>query len=211
MIATVNVAYDRGVLRAIALLVAVSAACGGGQKKPASPPPERCASPEACKRGCDAGHGESCLDLGARFHDGKGVANDAATELSSKACELGNIDGCELAGRLYANGEPPFDEAKAIAFFGKACAIKRATSCTYLGTIFATRGNARDVARALPLLDAGCDGGDVLGCHALAYVYETGLGVAVDAARAATYYKKACKLDEKCAKGGATRAISGGR
>lgn len=49
-----------------------------------------------------------------------------------------------------------------------------------------------DYLNARPYFVQACDGGDSLGCHNLAYLYDVGLGVPVDYPRAAALYRKAC-------------------
>lgn len=54
-----------------------------------------------------------------------------------------------------------------------------------------------DYQKAAELYDKACDGGSVIGCFNLGYLYEDGQGVKQNLSTAKKYFGKACDLGEQ--------------
>lgn len=74
----------------------------------------------------------------------------ATTKLASRACELGNGEGCALVARYG----PYSDNDKMLA---RACELGYLASCGSVGRRLADSGNKADRARAAELLEKACD------------------------------------------------------
>ncbi|MEO7329265.1 MAG: tetratricopeptide repeat protein, partial [Minicystis sp.] len=84
------------------------------------------------ERACDAGHGQSCYDIGALHFLGEGVLTDKprAASFFGKACEAGEATGCfQLARMSYQGDGIPVDKKGAAASFDKACPKGSSSSC----------------------------------------------------------------------------------
>ena len=164
---------------------------------------------------CDDSRSEGCFNLGLMYADGKAVPKDpsGAAMLFKRACDNwlprdldppGNgagSDGCFNLGLMYMNGEDlvvPRDPGQATLLLGKACQGSRAQpkGCTALGFIFDSgqgdsgRSVGEDLDLATGGYEAGCSGGDPIGCFNLGVMYEYGLGVTKDSARATAFYAR---------------------
>jgi TPR repeat protein len=94
---------------------------------------ERQRVPKLLAQGCDANAGACCAELGDRqlFHSEPGTEENArAAALIEKACNLGDLAGCERLALATANGEvgPP-NRMRAIELAHTACKGGRHSSC----------------------------------------------------------------------------------
>lgn len=81
---------------------------------------------------CNNNDATVCTGLGAAYYLGKGVRQDykKASELYSKACDLGLDKGCFNLGALYANGQGvKQDKSTAKEYLGKACDLGDQLGC----------------------------------------------------------------------------------
>ena len=86
--------------------------------------------------------------------------------------------------------------AKMIFFYGQSCASGESEACFNLATIYETGdASVQSNAKALDYYKQACDAGYSLACNNLGILY--GEGVERDYARAATYFDKACQLNEE--------------
>lgn len=166
----------------------------------------------AYQQACDGGNALACTNLGWRYERGRGVVLDAevAARLYERGCAGGpcggpNNVGCVNLGRFYRDGiGVKKDQRRSLSLFRLVCGrrpipgdeedagtIARACSLSGTALLFA-EGIPRDVPQALKLLERGCGADDTFGCYNLGAIYETGDGVPLDKARAATYYRRAC-------------------
>ena len=103
------------------------------------------------------------------------------------------------------DADPVETRIKELSDLRHECATRVGASCNALGSEYETRkdlwggqikgaGLHRDDAKALLYFRLACDYSDGSGCYNLARMYDTGKGVARDAAEAESAYTKACAL-----------------
>lgn len=169
--------------------------------------PEGTKTPNACDKipecvGCKAGDGAACELLAKKFVLGDGVRQSAgfAAKLHGKACDLGQLDGCEAAGfwlldQGVLTGEPSDRAAarlKGPEYLEKACEGDRLSACQRAGQAHAEAGN---YGRALRLLTKACNGETPIAeaCSQLSVFYIRGWGGAPrDLERATQLAKAGC-------------------
>jgi len=81
---------------------------------------------------CNNNDATGCLRLGVAYDFGEGVRQDykKASELYSKACDLGFDRGCFNLGVLYTYGQGvKQDKSTAKEYFGKACDLGDQLGC----------------------------------------------------------------------------------
>ena len=133
-----------------------------------------------------------------RFSQGKALYDqkryEAARPLLEKACEGGEMAGCDSLGLLYEGDQGvPQDFSLARTFFQKACDGGFMDACSRLGFLFYNgQGVSKDYYKAFTLYQKACDGGSMDGCDSLGNLYRDGQGVNQDFAQARTLYQKAC-------------------
>jgi TPR repeat protein/uncharacterized caspase-like protein len=154
-------------------------------------------------KGCKAGNGADCTNLGYAFDIGKDVpvADDRAAVLYRMGCDLGNAVGCKNVGWMYEAGHGiAKDPNMAVVYYRKSCEGDHAQGCSNLGFLYRDgTGIAQDPGLAIALFRKGCDMGDPYGCRGLGWMYESGTGTAKDFAQAFTYYTKGCEGGEALA------------
>lgn len=161
------------------VLVLVFVGCGSDpQVKRGDPAERKAATVKYQTERCDDGDMKACAELGLRYARADGVPQDfdKATELTRKACDAKVARGCGyLAGRLIAEANGTAETARASIY-----------------------------ERAYTLAERACSGGDGVGCHHLASLYESGLGTNRAPARALSLYVQACegKVAPSCASAG---------
>ncbi len=144
---------------------------------------------------CAAGQASACVAAGVALRDGtRGIRDVArAAQLFEKACGAGELAGCVALGLALDQGEGvPKDAARALEHLTRACDGGLAQGCAELGYVQLGQGTPRGYQQAAASLRRACDGGDAQGCSGLAALYEAGLGVARDQARAHKLYAQAC-------------------
>jgi TPR repeat protein len=98
---------------------------------------------------------------------------------------------------LLATGRgAPKDMATALSLLDKGCGLHGANACGNLVYFELRYGPPKDTqpdyARGEPVLRASCEEGNPRACHALGWMLEKGIGIAVDHTKAATLLKSAC-------------------
>ena len=149
-------------MRTIFLIVGL-AACG--KKQDAPPPPPVAATPAAIDaqtpKTCATGDAAACVaeanaaapPVGYRAKMSKADADakqQATAKLASRACELGNGEGCALVAEYD-------DSANSDLMLEKACTLGYVASCGSIGVGLADRGRKADRARAAELLEKACE------------------------------------------------------
>jgi TPR repeat protein len=146
-------------------------------------------------RACDGGHAQACEDLALMCEGDRGVPRDRAraASLQQKACDGGIAVACrELAERYAVGAGVAEDAARARALFGRACDAADADACFALGEICERGvGGPRDFAVAAASFERAC-ASHAPACGSAARLYDEGLGVAVDHARADTLFAQSC-------------------
>ena len=165
------------------------------------------------RRGCDAGHANSCFTLaGLMQKEGPEAARGAYEE----GCEAGSLTSCAQLGAMAsfgAFGEP--DQAKALAYSGRACndaaplpleldtpqnRIGQVYGCSNLAHHYETgKGVDADLERAFSLWQWACDRRDVAAmnaCSQVGYFYARGMGVEASAEAALEHCELGCGLGE---------------
>lgn len=114
---------------------------------------------DQCVASCSKGVAAACYVAGNLFHEGIGVDRDLrrSLELSRRACELGDLHGCNN----YAVSLGPRASSDAtIPLFRRACDGGVDVACDTLGAHYAKgQGVRKDPALAEALFARGCDGG----------------------------------------------------
>jgi TPR repeat protein len=139
---------------------------------------------EILRKACDGGDGRACTELAGRLPARR------ARKLYARACAADHAPGCEGEAvilrkqhRLAAN----LEEAQALSL--QACDMGHAKACISAGQalVFGS-GVATDRERGLELLERACTEEVGEGCMVLARIWQDGLGVPPDLARAEKYY-----------------------
>jgi len=168
----------------------------------------------ACERGDVSDSG--CFGAGM-MHAAKRPEDLArAVTFYERSCDGGYAPGCTQLGNAYTSGldpEVPWDPQRALAAYQRACSAGDPGACTIVAKTLEGAGDIpesvvrrvpRDLKRAASLYQKSCDMGAMPDCLRLAEMYEGGLGVRKDAARAGRLYARACE-------GGVTDACGRGR
>lgn len=166
------------------------------------------------KKGCDAGHANSCTLLGLHHQDGRGTAWDPseAVRIYERACQLGAGTGCYNLGGMYSGGHGvTVDRAKHEAYVKKAAVAWQAACdgrerrwCTNAAFALPDPDTEATRKRRLELNTRACDAGIDMGCVQAA-IDKGQLGLATDA-------EVLAELERRCAgtEGGAC-TIAGAR
>ena len=110
---------------------------------------------------------KKAYEQGEAFHNNKEY--DKAAELFKKACDDGNICGCNNLGAMYEKGfGVEKNEQKAVELFKKACDGGEMRGCFNLGIMY-EKGNGveKNFSKAAELYKKACDGGHMRGCYNL--------------------------------------------
>ncbi|HQY59998.1 MAG: sel1 repeat family protein [Myxococcales bacterium] len=147
-------------------------------------------------RGCSLGHALSCAKLAERLETRDRAAPRAVT-LSQRACDLGYGPGCFAVVAKYLKGQgTPKNPAAARAVLSRTCTAGDAKRCAELGVLMldGTLGDdaKKDVPGALAALGRGCDLKREESCRLAAMACSGEWGVAKDAAKARSYFDRAC-------------------
>ena len=120
----------------------------------------------------------SCSNLGKFYYNGLGVRQsyEKSLQYSKKACDLGNGDGCVLAGGVYLNGEGVKKDLKtALKFFAKSCELESGFGCAALGALYYDgEGVKQNLPKAKELYGKACDLGFQKGCDEYKELKEKG-------------------------------------
>jgi TPR repeat protein len=166
------------------------------------------------EKACKGGDAAACQLLGDARFQGIGGAKDqpAALQAYKRSCELEISSACTKLADLF---RLLHDEKRAAAAYRKACAADEQDACTVLESARGCEGRRAclDLADlcadylagydvlAEPSLarepcEKACQGGVGEACDNLGDMYQQGLGVARDEARARELRKRACELGD---------------
>lgn len=110
---------------------------------------------------CESGNAEACMAYGVRKVRRGEV--DAAMPRLRRACDLGNANGCFMAGGLAPR-------ATGVEWLAKACALGDGRGCAKAAQFLRTGdGVAADPARACKLARSGCATQHAPSCAEAAY------------------------------------------
>jgi uncharacterized protein len=148
---------------------------------------------------CKAGLGEACSELGLRFENGRGVAQDDAKafQLFLAGDAAGDATSSASAGLMIVHGKtgPSADLAEAARLLGKGCDGQLDWACFKLGTAYSGGHlGEKDLPAALQAFEKACqlDNGDA--CMVSSQMLAHGQGGPTDEAQAAAFAKRACAL-----------------
>lgn len=152
----------------------------------------------AYQRGCEAGDGDACVELGRMWRMGQGGERSNSDALSwyRVACEHEAPMGCNNAGILTRDGQgTEADRDAALGLFEQACRADYWVGCEAFGRLVMAEGLGHASAdEARSALERACvEGSEPLACIALA---EWAADLEDDPAVARATYSRACNLDD---------------
>ncbi len=144
---------------------------------------------DAMRSACEAGESEGCVQLAQHSN------RVAARRLLEKACDADYGPGChELAELIRRGWMVEANMVEAVKLDEKACELGEPDGCVGAGKAYLFgSGAVQDTERGLELLGATCTDETAVGCRALAKIWEEGIGVEADIAKASEYYDRAEK------------------
>lgn len=150
------------------------------------------ADQESCDKKKDA---KACINVAGRAIKATPKDYPTAAKYLEKACDLGDMFGCESFGKMLRDGKGvEKDETRARALLDKACAGNAGGACTSVGL-----AEGMKTAKGRELIEKGCNLGDAIGCMGVGGLYLHGTGVPKDVKKARTYLDKACKGGQSAA------------
>jgi TPR repeat protein len=154
------------------------------------------------RESCDAGEQWSCVRYVEHRHKGDGAPSDRPLEndMLDKACNASEWYACELLGLYLSNDTNP-DDARATKAAEIGCKNGRYHACYIQAWIIRYRHvpkveDAIAAKEAVPIFERGCTGNGTsyapFGCREAALIYEAGLGIDKNLAKALELHQKAC-------------------
>lgn len=145
------------------------------------------------KRACDSGEPDGCLNLGVVLvnpKDKKRYDPNQGLQVLARACKLGQMSGCHLAGVLGLGDEAEGQVTLAVERLRTACTGGVAESCMTLGNVYGKEDlGPTDLERSKQFFGRACDLGKADACIFLGKIH-----LGKDRERAHSYYMKACAL-----------------
>jgi TPR repeat protein len=142
-------------------------------------------------RECKHGSPQACFSAAQLLAEKPSIADPASAETRFLAVCGADLD-CKLqAARSFARGH---QNVRAKRLLEPACSAGRRDACVSLGHILVEE---KSYARAKAVYQEACDHGE--GCTGLAGLYEAGLGVPKDEAKARAIIERACAADDALA------------
>jgi tetratricopeptide (TPR) repeat protein len=133
-----------------------------------------------------------------RFNNGLAFDNqkryEEARPLYQKACDGGEMAGCNALGVLYEDGKGVAqDFAESLTLYQKACDGGEMSGCANLsGLYYSGEGVAKNDALSRTFAQKACDGGFLDGCLGLGILYYVGQDMPHDYSQARTLFQKVC-------------------
>lgn len=169
----------------LVLIASFSIACGSAN----TPKPLNQSMQDPLVSACNGGAVKSCLMAGDDA-ERKGSI-EAAVMFYKRACDLGESNGCLLAGGLLIQTEASRDEG--LALLDTVCKSGDPTGCYGAGLVVnGDLGGPGDAEAAVPLFMRACDAGLAAACGKLGIAYLEGEGVERDADRGLRMLEDAC-------------------
>ena len=146
---------------------------------------------------CEQKNGEACLFVAQMADDGHFGPRDRgeARQRYKAACDLGVGEACNSAGEMWLKGiggEVHTERAK--WYLRRACKSGAVSGCANLALLAEWEG---DLPKARAVREQACEQRDASSCARLAWFWSWGWGGKRDAAVAARYEKKACRLGDE--------------
>jgi uncharacterized protein len=151
---------------------------------------------ELYRRDCDAADARACTGYGNMIWYGEGTARDAESgrAILERACDGGDLEGCERLGSIYANGErgTTLDRPRGASLWGRACDGGLAAACARLASAYRNgAGVERNAYRARDMLQRACPK-EPYACWDLGKAWEAGPDGSRDEVRAEAAYREGC-------------------
>ena len=147
---------------------------------------------ESLEKDCKNGITSKCVKAAQgilRTQRGE-YGDNTAFEYFDRACEGGDMKGCDFLGRMYySENHIVTSEKKSKASFKKACEGNYAIGCYHLGNFY-NNGEEKDYNKSLSNLSKACKMDVFPACTRLGDMYFLGKGVPKDETKAEIFYKK---------------------
>lgn len=141
---------------------------------------------------------KACYYLGYIYHIGlvDTVADTTkAINYYEKACEADIFEACAKIGDIYLHINSNKEQQKSIPFLLKACEFQNADGCYFLSKAYRLNLISNSVQNEdIKLNTKACELGSSDACFNLGISYQRGVGVDMNAAISAMFYKKSCAL-----------------
>ena len=149
---------------------------------------------------CNGIFGVGCSGWGTTLETPAELPRDApaAAQLSTRACDAGELVGCVNLGAFYQYGVGvERNREKASELFQKACTGGDAGGCGELGAMYTSaRGVPFDGPRGLDLLTQACDWGERDSCATIGDLKANGLAGPKAPEEGAAIFKTYCEKDK---------------
>lgn len=171
---------------------------------------------KGCLARCDhANDAASCEMLGRGYGGGWfGVAKDEekSTAYYTKACGMGDPEGCKSAGMAYTNGSITKNHTKAFSLYLKGCDLGVPSLCDNVGRAYGKGlGVPKDRSKAIDyykksfaLYETACNDKNLEACQHVSWCYVQGHGVEKNVEHGLSLYTHLCDggFAEACVQAG---------
>ena len=154
---------------------------------------------ESLRTRAGSGDIKAQLDLAVRYRDGQGVAKDGAEAMqwAHRAADKGNAEAMDFVGHAYLRGAVVKRNPEIAFGYFKAAAEKSAQAAFNLGQCyFGAQGTEQDIPKALDWWRKAAAKGHGRAASTAAMAYQSGEGVAPDAAEARRLAERAAELKD---------------
>ncbi|MDX9720103.1 MAG: AgmX/PglI C-terminal domain-containing protein [Myxococcota bacterium] len=143
------------------------------------------------EKGCAGEYAPGCAWLAAWHRAKKDF--ERFREAATKACDLGEEQGCNLLGVALLEGlGGAEDKTRALALFEAACAAEVSVACANAGSVyFRADGVSADLKKAREYLNTACEAGEFVACNDLGVLLVDN-DDAKDVTRGRELFAKAC-------------------
>jgi TPR repeat protein len=147
------------------------------------------------ERACELGNADGCDGLAYCYRSGRGVPKDdtRATSFYQKACDGGRENSCLVLATAYERGDGvPQDYTIADSLYEHLCDAGNGRGCERGANLHTQGAVLEDLTRWTSFMLKDCDlrHGDI--CLKLGLMYDIGMWVPKDTARANELFKKGC-------------------
>jgi uncharacterized protein len=144
------------------------------------------------ERLCGDGEPSACTLVGTTVIAGGPADARRGLELVVRGCEIGDKQGCWLAGAMYADGKlVTADPTRADRFVRLACDRGMGAACLMVAQ---DRGRRGQLAEAAAFARRACQMGQAEGCAALSQLSFSGQGVAASESEGLRWATEACRM-----------------
>lgn len=140
--------------------------------------------------GCTLGRAAACVESGLEAYGAKPPRYDTALADWRKACDGGEVLGCQNLGVLFEHGRGVKRDAhEASVLYDQACQNESWIACRNLANLLVKGdGVPQDRGRARKLFELACAKGNALACNDVGWRFED-----IPPAERARYYRRACE------------------